>query len=179
MSCPSDLAKGDLMIELELARTRGDRRRYLLEDVGTLRLEGLFSRSATAEAGNEYWHLAHRGFWQRIMQATDARGTVVGEFLPRDLRRGGKLYWADRELTLRPASSWRERYALAEGERELVLIDGKSWGRRPVKVTLPDPGAIEPGLILFTAFIVRQLAVNADSASSAATTVASTGSYSG
>src|SRR4051812_35341815 len=86
---------------------------------------------------------------------------------------------AGRELTLRPASSWRERYALAEGERELVLIDGKSWGRRPVKVTLADPTAIEPGLLLFAAFIVRQLAVSADSTSSAATTAAMTGSYSG
>ena len=167
------------MTELELTRTRGDRRRYVLKGVGTLRLEGLLSRNATADAGSEYWHLAHRGFWQRIMQATDPLGTVVGEFLPRDLRRGGKLYWAGRELTLRPASSWRERYALAEGERELVLIDGKSWGRRPVKVTLADPTAIEPGLLLFAAFIVRQLAVNADSTSSAATTVAASGSYSG
>ena len=72
------------------------------------------------------------------MQATDALGSVVGEFVPRDLRRGGRLHWAGRELTLRPASSWHERYALAEGERELVLIEGKSWGRRPVKVTLAD-----------------------------------------
>jgi hypothetical protein len=167
------------MIELELTRTREDRRCYVLESVGTLRLEGLFSRNATAEAGSKYWHLAHRGFWQRIMQATDAPGTVVGEFLPRDLRRGGKLHWAGRELTLRPASSWRERYALAEGERELALIDGKSWGRRPVKVTLADPGAVEPGLLLFAAFIVRQLAVSADSTSSAATTAATSGSYSG
>jgi hypothetical protein len=46
-------------------------------------------------------------------------------------------------------------------------------------VTLADPGAIEPGLLLFGAFIVRQLAVNADSTSSAATTAAMSGSYSG
>ena len=117
------------MIELELTRTEEDHRRYLLDAVGTLRLEGLFSRNATAETGDEYWHFARSGFWQRVMQATDALGTVVGEFVPRDLRRGGTLRWGGREFTLRPASSWRERYALAEGERELVLIDGKSWGR--------------------------------------------------
>jgi hypothetical protein len=46
-------------------------------------------------------------------------------------------------------------------------------------VTLADPGVIDPGLLLFAAFIVRQLAVNADSTSSAATTVAASGSYSG
>ena len=179
MSRPSDLTKGDFMIELELTRTHEDHRRYLLKGVGTLRLQGLFSRTATAKAGNEHWHFARRGLWQRVIQATDGLGAVAGEFVPRDLRRGGTLLWGGRQLTLRPASSWRERYALAEGERELVLIDGKSWGRRPVKVTLPDPDAIEPGLLLFASFIVRQLAVNADSASSAATTVASTGSYSG
>jgi hypothetical protein len=27
------------------------------------------------------------------MQATDALGAVVGEFVPRDLRRGGSLHW--------------------------------------------------------------------------------------
>ena len=166
------------MIELELTRSPNDSRLYVLERAGTLRLEGIFSRNATAEAGGESWHFARSGFWQRVIQATDALGSVVGEFLPRDLRRGGRLHWAGRELTLRPASSWRERYALAEGERELVLIDGKSWGRRPVKVTLADPVAMEPALLLFAAFIVRQLAVNADSASSAATTAAVSGSYS-
>src|SRR4029453_7447824 len=148
------------MIELELPRSPDDRRLYVLERAGTLRLEGLFSRNATAEGGGESWHFARSSFWQRVMQATDALGSVVGEFVPRDLRRGGRLHWAGRELTLRPASSWHERYALAESERELVLIEGKSWGRRPVKVTLADPGAIEPGLLLFAAFIVRQLAVN-------------------
>jgi hypothetical protein len=126
------------MIELELTRSPNDRRLYVLEHAGTLRLEGLLSRKATAEAGRQSWHFARSGFWQRVIQAMDAR-TVVGEFSPRDLRRGGRLHWAGRELTLRPASSWRERYALAEGERELVLIDGKSWGRRPVKRPLRTP----------------------------------------
>jgi hypothetical protein len=179
MSRRSDLAKGGLMIELELTRIAGSRRSYVLERVGTLRLEGLFSRNATANAGNEYWRLACRGLWQRTMEATDAGATVVGEFFPRDLRRGGRLTWAGRELALRPASSWRERYTLAEGERELVLIDGKSWGRTPVKVTLADPTAVDAGLLLFAAFVVRQLAVNAADASSAATTAAVSGSYSG
>src|SRR2546423_14326779 len=55
-------------------------RRSLLEGVATLQLEGLFPRNATAETGNEYWHFARRGLWQRVTQATDALGTVVGEF---------------------------------------------------------------------------------------------------
>ena len=119
------------MTELELMRTPGDRRRYALEGIGTIHLEGLFARSANAEAGSNHWQYVRSGFWQRVMQATDAAGNIVGAFRPRDLRRGGTLEWAGREFTLRPASSWRERYALADGDEELVILDGKSWGRRP------------------------------------------------
>ena len=125
------------MTELELIRTPGDRRRYALEEIGTIHLEGLFARSANAEAGSDHWQFVRSGFWQRVMQATHATGNVVGEFRPRNLRRGGTLEWAGRELTLRPASSWRERYALADGDEELVVLDGKSWGRRPVSVRSP------------------------------------------
>jgi hypothetical protein len=167
------------MIELELTRSPDDRRLYILGRAGTLRLGGLFSRNATAAVGGESWHFGRAGFLRRVTQATDTRGNVVGEFVPRDLRRGGSLHWAGRALTLRPASSWHERYALSEGERELALIEGKSWGSRPVKLTVADLGAITPELLLFAAFVVRQLAVDADSASSAATTAAMSGSYTG
>ena len=160
------------MTELELIRTPGDRRRYALEDIGTIHLEGLFARSANAEAGSDHWQFVRSGFWQRVMQATDATGIVVGEFRPRDLRRGGTLEWAGRELTLRPASSWRERYALADGDEELVILDGKSWGRRPVSVSIPDGQAVESGLLLFACFVVRQLAVNAANDSAAGSTAA-------
>jgi hypothetical protein len=163
------------MNELKLTRSADDRRLYVLERVGTLRLDGLFSRSAIAQAGNESWHLARSGFWHRVIQATDPAGNLAGEFVPRDLRRGGTLRWGIRELTLRPASSWRERYALADGDRELVILDGKGWGRRPVTVTILDRDAIEPGLLLFASFVVRQLAVNAANASSAASTAATSG----
>lgn len=155
------------MTELELTRSANDRRLYVLEGAGTLRLEGLFSRSATAEAGGESWHLTRCGFWQRVMQATDAAGSVAGTFVPRGLRRGGTLRWGGRALILRPASHWRQRYALADEEREIVVLDGKRWGRRPVSVTILDRDGIEPGLLLFASFVVRQLAVNAAHASAA------------
>ena len=118
------------MVDLELKRTAEDRRLYALEGVGTLRLEGLGGRMATAEAGAESWHVTRRGLWRQTIQATDAMDSVVGEFKPRGLRRGGALRWGDRELEPRPASSWRERYALADGDNELALFDGKGWGRR-------------------------------------------------
>ena len=166
------------MIELELTRTSPDRRLYSLAGIGTVRLEGLFSNSATAEAGGHTSRFTRRGFWQREIEATDSAGAVVGEFVPRDIRRGGALRWSDRELTLRPVSSLRERYALSEGDRELVVLDGKGWGKRPVKITLAEPDAVPPGLLLFAAFVVHRLAVNA-SGSSAGSTAAVTSSTSG
>jgi hypothetical protein len=159
------------MPELELTRTGSDGRLYALEGVGTLRLEGWAGRTATAEADGRSWRLARRGFWQRIIQATDVAGTPVGEFEPRDLRRGGALRWHGRSHAVRPASRWRERYALVDGERELAILDGKCWGRRPVKVLIED-AAIEPGLLLFAAFVVRALA--ADTSASAGAAASST-----
>jgi hypothetical protein len=167
------------MTELELTRTSGDRRLYSLEGIGTVRLEGLFSTSATAEAGERGWRFDRCGFWRRVMEATDAEGAVVGEFVRRDIRRGGTLHWGGRGLTLHPVSPLRERYVLSEGDRDLVLLDGKGWGRRPVKITLAEPEAIEPGLLLFAAFVVHRLAVNAVNASASGSTTAVTASSSG
>jgi hypothetical protein len=156
------------MADIELKRSQQDRRLYELEGVGAIRLEGAFSRRATAEAGGRTWRIVRRGFWQQRLQAIDAAGAVVGEFEPRKLRRGGTLRWAGRELELRPASSWRERYALADGDRELAVLDGKGWGKRPVAVTLEgQPGGVEPGLLLFAVFVVRGLAEDAGSSASA------------
>ena len=164
------------MADLELKRTSSNRRLYSLEGVGTLHLEGLTSRTATAEAAGTSWRIARRGFWRRVIQATDATGTEVGKFEPRGLRRGGTLRWAGRELTLRPASRWRERYALADGDRELALLDGKGRHRLPVKITVDDPGAVDPGLMLFAVFVVRGLAKDSgDDAAAAAGTAAWSG----
>ena len=91
------------------------------------------------------------------------------------MHRGGTLRWAGRELRLRPAGAWRERYALADGERELVVLEGKSWGRSPVKVTVDDPQSLESGLLLFAAFVVRGLAADAGASAAAGASVAATG----
>jgi hypothetical protein len=164
------------MAELELTRTPGDRRLYALEGVGTLRLLGWWARSASAEADGRSWQFARTGFLRTMVAASDAAGSPVGEFRANGLKRGGTVDWARRGLKLGAASMWRERYALSDGDRELAVIEGKGWGKRPVKVTVGDPGAIDPGLLLFTAFVVRGLAEDASSAAGGATaaTVAAT-----
>jgi hypothetical protein len=140
---------------------------------------GLFGRNAVAEADGRRWQFSGRGFWRRALQAADSAGSVVGEFVPRNIRRGGALHWAERELRLQPISVMRERYVLSEADRERALMDGKGWGRRPVKITLADREGIEPGLLLFAAFVVHQLAVKAANGPSASSTAALSGTYSG
>ena len=127
-------------VDLDLVRVPGDRRLYALPGFGTLRLQGLLGRAALAQSDAGSWKLARRGFWQREVVATDEAGTICGSFDPRSIRRGGTLRFADRELTLRPVSSWRERYELVERERRLALLDGKGFGKRPVRVTIEDGG---------------------------------------
>jgi hypothetical protein len=158
------------MAELALARVPGDRRAYELEGVGRLRLEGWSARRATLEAGGRTLTARRRGFLTSQAEAVDAGGAAVGTFAPprRSLRRGGTVTWEGVERALRPASSWRERYALAEDDRELALFEGKGWGKRPVCVLLADSGAVDPLLLLFCAFVVRALAEDASAAASTA-----------
>lgn len=165
------------MIELELTRIPNDRRLYRLDGIGTVRLDGWFGRTGSAEADGHRWRFCRRGFWRRVIQATDLSGAIAGEFLPRDIRRGGTLRWGTSELKLKPLGI-RERYALIENGRELAHLDAKGWGKRPVRITLiVDRDEIHAGLLLFAAFIVHQLAGDANTAASTGATVASSGAY--
>ena len=158
------------MADLELKRAPDDRRLYALDGVGTVRVEGWRSPRATAETGSRSWHFTRHGFWRRSVEATDAFGGMAGAFEPHARRRagrgarGGALQWGGRDFMLRPASAWRERIALVEGDHELVVLDGQGWGRQPVRVTAEDPAEFDPGLLLFCAFVVQGLAEDSGSA---------------
>jgi hypothetical protein len=169
------------MPELELTRTRDDKRLYVLEGVGTLRLRGWTGRSATAEttAGDRSWELAQRGLLRAVIEAFDAAGTPIGAYEPRTFRRGGALTWQGRDHGLRPASAWKQRYALTDDDRELAVIEGKGWGKRPVKVDVPDLDALPPGLLLFAVYVVRALAENAQSAAAGGAAAAGAAATSG
>lgn len=156
------------MPELELTRADGDRRLFALEGVGTLRLKGWASRAATAEAAGVSWEFNRVGVIKQTIQAADAAGSVIGRFEPNGLKRGGKVAWQSSEFELRPASRWKERYALADGDRELALLDGKGSGGRPVKVAVEE--TIDPELLLFATFVVRGLAEDAGTTTVAAGT---------
>jgi hypothetical protein len=163
------------MPELELTRSRENRNMYELQDVGTLRLRGWLTKGATVQAGGRSYELSRRGIFAPVTEATDAAGSPVGEFRGRTLKRGGTLTWMGKEHTLRPASVFRERYALteADGDRELATIESKGWGKRPVKISIDDPSSLDAGLLLFAAFVVRNLAEDASSAAGGSTAAVS------
>jgi hypothetical protein len=100
---------------------------------------------------------------------------TVGRFEPRGIRRGGEITWGGREVTLRLASALRARYALADGERELAVLDGNGWGRGAVSVSVDDSAQRGGGLLLFAAFVVRGLAEDASAAAGASASTAATG----
>jgi hypothetical protein len=159
------------MIELELTRSADDRRLYALDRVGTLRFEGFGSRRAEAVAGDEHWRFSRRTF-ARTIEAAGATGARAGTFAPALLRGGGALRWQGREYVLRPTGFTRQRYELVSGERTLAVVDPKGWGKRPVKLLVGDLDAIEPGLLLFAAFVAHALA--GDASASAGGAVAAT-----
>ena len=100
---------------------------------------------------------------------TAAHFTAVGAFSPQRRRRGGTLQWGGAAFALRPASRWRQRYALVDlNRRELAIFEAKGWGRRPVKVTIDESAPVEPGLLLFAAFVVKGLAEDAAGAAAGA-----------
>src|SRR4051794_14231990 len=104
------------MAELQLTRTPDERRTYALGDVGPVPLEGLLPRKGTGGAGGRAWRFLTRGLFERRVDAVDESGGASGTFQRNAIRRGGQLDWGGRRLVLRPASMWRERYVLADGE---------------------------------------------------------------
>lgn len=151
-------------VELQLTRASGDRTRYELPSVGRLHFGRWSSRKATAEAGRCSWQFARRGLFKAIVEATDDAGDIVGAFSSRTFGRGGTLLWSGRELTLQSITFWQHRYLLVDGGRSLARIEGKSGGKRPVKVSVDDADSIDPGLLLFATFVVLVLAKDADAA---------------
>jgi hypothetical protein len=166
------------MPELELIRTRDDRKLYVLPGVGNLRVGGWLSRKVEASTGGEAYIFDKRGLFGSVFTAAEADGGApVAEFRPRSIRRGGRVVWRDAEWELRPAAMLTERYALARPgqDRELATVEGHGWGKRPVTITTDDATAIDPGLLLFVVYAVRILAEDVNSAGGAGASTAAIG----
>ena len=139
---------------------------YALHGVGSLHLEDGW-KDATAEAGGASWRFVGSGVWsfRRNATATDAGGNVIGDYR----HRGRALRWRSRELQLRRARLWRTfgwRALLTGGvhcvlaDRERILAEVNERMRRshaPLNIDVEDAAALEPGLLLFVAFLVGWL----------------------
>ena len=60
-------------------------------------------------------------------------------------------------------------------DRELATVEGRGWGKRPVKITTDDATAIDPGLLLFVVYAVRILAEDVNTGGGAAASTAAMG----
>jgi hypothetical protein len=170
------------MVEIQLIRAAGDRRVYELGTIGSLRLRGWLLRWATAIAGDRSYRFSRATWRSAAVDATDSQGNVIATFRPNQFRRGGELRWSGTAYALRPAALLRERYELFSVDREVASIEARGWWgwgtRRPLTMRVMDH-ALDPGLLLFAAFVVRTLADKASSDTTAATSAANTGAYSG
>ena len=159
------------MFELELTRAREDRRTYRLEGIGSLRRTALFSSAtiATSESGDT-WELRQRGLTGRRADAVAGDGTTAGEFdTERFVDHGGTLTWRGAAFSVRSTRSWATQYTLADGDRDLLVVDVRGWGKRPATVRLADL-SIDPGLVLYFTWLVQTF--NASDSSAAATAAA-------
>jgi hypothetical protein len=169
------------MEEIELVRAADDRRTYVLGPIGSLRLNGWLMRSATARAEGDTFLFKRRSWSSSAVDAEDDSGRTIGTFQPRALRRGGAIEWGARQYDLRPMTMLRERYELVEGERQLASVEARGWwgwgSRRPLNMSLVDRDAVEPGLLLFVAYVVRTLADKTSSDAGAASAATNSGAY--
>jgi len=149
------------MSELRLTRSPEDRKLFVLAGVGTIRNGRWFKRSAElcAETGDS-WQVDRKGFRARPV-FTDgvggepARFEVYGTF-----KRGGRLEIAGAgTYELKPASHFKERYALSAEGRELATIEASGWSaKRPVTVEVGGQTEVDDLVLLAACWMVQQYA---------------------
>ena len=148
------------MAELTLTEDPGDKRHWTLEGVGDLRWEkGLFKNGeARLEASGASWSLERSTFSSKA-KALDATGSEAARYEPKvAFSRGGELVVGGRSWTLKPASHWKNRFALLDGEAELATIETEGWAQRKVEVALEQEGAVPGEVLLMACWLVRGFA---------------------
>jgi hypothetical protein len=158
------------MAELRLRRDREDRKRYVLDGVGELRLGRWYRRGATISSDSgASWELRSSG-WSSVVTATDAGGREAATYRPRGaLKRGGEIMVAEGDtFELKPSSNWRNRYALWSGESELAAVETKGWSGQEVAVDLSDDRLVEALVLLMACYLVRRFGEDSSSAAAAA-----------
>ena len=146
------------MTELRLRRDDSDKKRYLIEGVGELRLGKWYQRGGViSDTGGRSWELKSSA-WKLSAEAVDEAGATGARYEPLGvLKRGGELELADGTLfELKPSSAWKNRYALWYGDTELASIETKGWTGSEVAVTLAEGASVAPLPLLMACWLVRR-----------------------
>jgi hypothetical protein len=163
------------MVEIEAAPLEGEPWTLAFDGIGTIRFEtwrvgfGRLSAPvwgssrAALEASGGTWQARVAGLLSRRIVATDTVGALAARFTPKLLSRGGNVEVGAWTYTL---GATGRRYVLREREAELVTVCPSASSRRPLTVTLADPRAIDPLLVLFAAFVAHRLAAKEEAARS-------------
>jgi hypothetical protein len=143
-------------MEVELTRSADDRRRYELAGYGAERWAGRLSSAAELEARDARTYAAtFRGWTRQAARVVDAAGNEVGGYRGASWRsHDGAVTWRSVAYEVRKESAWRNHYSLRLLEGPVLRLEARLWGRRPVKVSLVEPG-LEPGLVLFAVWLVQ------------------------
>jgi len=153
------------MTELALTRASDDRKRYDLPGYGSLRRDRWFSRRCVLRTDDGRELTARtQGMLQRAAEAVDRSGSVVGDYRQRRLvNRGGDLAWSGLPYEVTSQSMLHTRDVVSRHQEPVVSVHVKAWGgRTPAVVTVSDPRA-DPGLVLFTVWLVQTFAHSASS----------------
>jgi hypothetical protein len=147
------------MHELRLRRDRDDRKRYVLEGVGEMRVGEWYERGATLSAtSGESWRVKPAN-WTSSVTATASSGARVASYEPRGaFKRGGEIELAEsgERYDLKPSSSWRNRYALWSADEELAAVETTGWSGQEVAVAVREEAQVNPLLLLMACFLVRR-----------------------
>ncbi len=161
------------MHEGTLTRSVEDRRRFELEGYGWLRSEGWLSHKAesgsTTGAG---WRFEPTGWTGGRAEALDAMsGLPVGDYRRTgSFRQRGTVTWGARSYELTGVGWGGQRFQLTSGGTILVELKARSWGRSRVTLTIDESLDREPGLVLFTCWLVQLLLEQSSAAAAGAGT---------
>jgi hypothetical protein len=161
------------MAELRLRRDPGDRKRYVLDGVGEMRVGKWYERGATllADSG-ESWEMKP-ATWTSSVTATDSSGAEAATYEPRGaFKRGGEIQLPARgeRYDLKPSSSWRNRYGLWTGDAELAAVETTGWSGQEVAVGVSEGASVDPLLLLMACFLVRRFGEDEAAAGAAGVT---------
>ena len=161
------------MREGTLTRSAEDRRRFELEGYGWLRSEGWLTHKAGAGAtSGAGWRFEPQGWTGGRAEALDATsGLPVGVYRRTgSFRQRGTVTWGARSYELTGVGWAGERFQLSSDGATLVELKVRGWGKKRVALTIDESLDREPGLVLFTCWLVQLLVEQSSAAATSAAT---------